>query len=153
MAYNEELEALQRWVKATADLNSIKLKESMPALTRPVIVWETPSRGRNQNLSRYKYTVKVIQFGKLYVKDVGQGNDLQDALISDLEERVGVLPIYRRQDGVDVQVAILKQATIEFDPAETLEIPFKITYEATYTRTKPEPYPQATYVGLRIVIS
>ena len=149
--FKSELKALQTWAKAVAGLNSYRLKEGMPALARPVIVWETPSRGRDRYLSRYTYVVKVIQFGRLYVKSIDQAADLQELLLADLEEKFNMIPII---DGQGKEIAKLKQVKIEFDHeaagTSSLGISFKVTYEATYARTKPVPAPAATYVGNKI---
>lgn len=136
MEYLKELEALQVWIKAAAGLNSFRLKDAKPNLARPVILFETPSRGKVRNLGRYKYVVPVTQYGKLFINSVDEADQCQEALIQDLEERVNVLPIYG-DDQQPIPGIYLKAAVINFGQGDGLDIPFTISYEATYTRTKP----------------
>ena len=147
--YEKELESIQIWVKAVANLPSYKLSHAKPKVARPVILWEMPSRGKDRNISRYVYVNKVRQFGKLFVNSLEEASRLQEKLITDLEERVGVLPIY--DDGA--VIAHLKAVVIEFKETDGLDIPFNISYEATYSRKRPEEAPPATYVGTRITSS
>jgi len=144
MGYNEELNVISAWIYSVAGLKNIRLKEVPRKVARPVILWEAPSRGKDRNIGRYSYINKVIQFGKLFVTDVEQANDLQEKLLADLEEKVGVLPIYG-PDKVTV-IGRLKQVEIEFDQSEKLDIPVRITYEVAYSRTRPDPVPAATTV-------
>ena len=147
MAYLQELDALQRWIKAAANLNSLRLKEAPPMIARPEILWETPVRGPRKNLDRYRYVQPVNQYGRLYVKDLEQLLEYQELLIADLEERVGRLPVYAGA----VEAAKLKEVVLEFMEGETLDAAFKLRYEATYTRVKPDPAPKATKVGIKVV--
>lgn len=148
MAYLEELDALQRWIKGVANLNSFRLSEAPPKVARPIILWEPPFRSRDRNLTRYQYVTRVQQYGKLYVQSLEQFGQLSDLLLFDIEEKVGVLPIY----SAGAVAGRLKQVGIEFRQSEGLDVPFIITYEATYGRTKPEMPPPATYVGNRFEI-
>lgn len=145
--YLAELSNIQRWVKATIGINSYRLTTAPPQLPRPVILWEAPSRARDRSITRWIYVNKVIQYGKLYVSSIDQLADAEDKLITDLEERMGVLPIIREDGTV---LALLKRCEIAFNTAENLSVPFNIAYEATYTRVKPPNAPNATYVGNRI---
>jgi hypothetical protein len=147
MDYLKELEAIQTWIKQTTGLNSYRLREAKPKLARPVILWETPSRSRDRNLSRYQYVTTVRQYGRLFVTSLDSALTVQEQLIKDLEEKVGVLPV---MDG-QTQLGLLKAVTIEFEDGENLDIPFSIRYEATYGRTRPAEAPNATYVGNRII--
>lgn len=145
--YIAELSALQRWVKTTTGLDSLRQKEAPPRLARPVILWESPHRGRDRNLNRWAYVNKVTQFGKLFVINVDQLAIIQDKLFSDLEERTGLLPVY---GAAGIVVTLLKNCDLTFSNSDTLNIPFSITYEITYTRVKPPAVPNATFVGNKI---
>lgn len=147
--YLKELEAIQIWIKAVANLNSYRLSEAKPKVARPVILWETPSRSKDRNTSRYQYVNKVRQFGKLFVNNLNEANSLQELLLKDLEEKVGVLPIYDNGQ----PIANLKAVEIEFKEGDSLDIPFNIVYEVTYSRTKPEAPPPATLVGTKITVN
>lgn len=149
MDYLRENTALQIWIKAAAGLNSYRLKDAKPQLPRPVILFETPSRGKTTNLGRYKYTVPVKQYGKLFINSVEEAHEVQENLIKDLEEKVGVLPIYG-DDQKPLTGIYLKAVVIDFDEGEQLDIPFTISYEATYSRTKPAEAPNATTVSSRL---
>lgn len=152
MDYLRENEALQIWIKAAAGLSSYRLKDAKPQLARPVILFETPSRGKSTNLGRYKYTIPVKQYAKLFVNSVEQAHEVQENLIKDLEERVGVLPIYG-DDKQPLAGINLKAVVIDFEQGEQLDIPFTISYEATYSRTKPAEAPPATTVSSKLIIS
>lgn len=148
MEYLQEVEALQVWLKAAAGLNSYRLKDAKPSLARPVVLFETPGRQQVRNLSRYTYVVPVRQYGKLFVNSVDEAVSMQEKLIQDLEERVNVLQVYK--DKLPVAGAYLKAVVLEFSRADGLDIPFTISYEATYTRGKPAEPPHATTVVNRI---
>jgi hypothetical protein len=143
MAYLEELDALQRWIYGTAGLTSMRLAEAPPKVARPVILWEPPFRGRDRNLGRYTYINRVQQYGKLYVTSLDQLTDYQEKLLGDLEEKVGVLPVF---DSTGVKVADLKNVELEFNRSESLDVPFIIRYEIAYARTRPAAAPNATTV-------
>lgn len=145
--YEQEIDALQRWIKKAAGLNSIRLNSVPPKVPRPVILWENPNRGKDRNVSRWQYVTKVQQFGKLFVNSFDEAARLQQQLTIDLEERVGVLPIYENGN----QVALLKAVEITFKNSQDLDIPIIVTYEATYTRKRPEAAPAASFVGHRLV--
>ncbi|EIW19915.1 MULTISPECIES: hypothetical protein [Pelosinus] len=145
--YLAELNTVQRWVKATVSINSYRLTDAPPQLPRPVIVWEAPSRGKDRNLTRWAYVNRVTQYGKLYIANIDHLADVQEKLITDLEERAGILPIY---DAAGIVIALLKRCEITFNNAENLNVPFNLVYEVTYTRTKPPEAPHATFVGNRL---
>lgn len=147
MAYKEEIDAIQRWIWATASLKSYRLSEAPPNVSRPAILWEPPARSRERNLGRYSFVNRVQQYGKLYVSSFDQLADLQDALTADLENKVGVLPVF---DQAGQQIGRLKQARLVFQHTETLDVPLYLEYEATYARTRPAVPPAATHVGTKI---
>lgn len=142
--YLAELEAIQRWVKATAGLNSMRLQTAPPKVARPVILWEAPSRSRDRNITRWLYVNQVTQYGKLYANDLGHLLDFQDKLFSDLEERVGVLPVYNQ---AGQQIGKLEAVQLTFRETEGLDVPIEVQYQVTYSRTKPvePPAPTAVY--------
>jgi len=148
MDYLEELEAIQTWIKAAANLNSYRLKEAKPKVSRPVILWENPSRQPPRNLSQYQYVVNVRQYGRLFVSSLDESLSAQETLTKDLANKYGVLPI--KVDGV--QVGLLKEAQIEFTNSESLDVPFSVSYEVTYGRTRPVVPPPATVVTTRYKI-
>lgn len=149
MEYLKELEVISTWIKAVANLNSFRLAEAKPKVGRPIILWEAPSRSRDRNLSRYQYVVKVKQYGRLFVKTLEDTLRIQELLINDLEEKVGVLPI---MDGAEL-IGRLKEVTIDFTESENLDVPFSISYEVTYGRTKPTEPPAATTVSTKVITS
>lgn len=144
--YLKELEAIQTWIKATAGLNSVRLKEASPKVARPVILWETPSRGKARNLSQYVYVQKVRQFGRLFVSSLEELLKVQEQLSGDLEEKNNVIPV---KSGVDI-IGYLKAVAIEFNDSERLDVPFNISYEVTYGKAKPAEAPPATKVGIKM---
>jgi len=149
MAYKQELEALQRWVWATANLRSMRLQEAPPKIARPMILWESPDRGKDRDISRWRYVVKVTQYGRLFAKDLDQLLDLQDVLQGALEEQVeaGGLPIYEKP-GPGAVIGKLQKLDIKFSNTEGLDVPIQISYEVTYDR-KRTVYPAPTFVGTR----
>jgi len=152
MAYEKELEALQRWVKSVAGLNSVRLSDAQPKVARPVILWETPSRSKNRNLRRYQYVNRVTQYGRRYVNSLDQLLTYQEALLGDLEEKVGVLPVYAADGTV---AANLKAVELDFTDNQgqaisSLDVPFSIKYEVTYGRVRPAEPPPATTVTTKI---
>lgn len=149
--YLREIDALGRFLVKAANLKSMRLTDAPPTVTRPVVLWENPHRGRSRNLNRYDYIVRVQQFGKLFVHNFNQAAEIQDKLLTYLEELVGNLEVYENDQSLKV-VGLLKQVTIEFSNTETLDIPINVTYEATYSRTRPAEPPPATIVNTRITV-
>lgn len=148
--YLQELDALQRWIKAAAGLNSVRLQAAPPAIARPVILWEAPRRGKVRDLSRYRYTNAVQQYGKLYAVNLEQLLQIETTLLQDLEEKGGVLPIYGPGG---VEVGKLQAVTIEFTESENMDVPFRVLYEATYKRSvqpEEETAPPATRVVTKV---
>jgi len=146
MDYLTELKTIQMWVKAVAGMNSVRLKEAKPKLARPVILWETPSREKKNNIGQYVYIQSVRQYGRLFANSLDDALDVQEKLTKDLEGKGGVLPIM--QEGI--LLGYLKAAVIEFNTSESLDVPFNIAYEVTYGNTRPVEAPNATYVGTRV---
>lgn len=144
--FEQEIDALQRWVKTAAGLNSMRLIAAPPKVARPVILWENPHRGKDRNVSRWQYVNKVQQFGKLFVNSFDEAARIQQQLSLDLEEKVGVLPIYEAGN----QVALLKAVEITFKNSQDLDIPIIVTYEATYSRQRPDVAPPASFVGTKL---
>lgn len=147
MEFERELDALQRWIYAAAGLKSMRLTASPPQVARPVILWQAPHRRKARDNSRWQYVNAVTQYGKLYVSNLDQLNDLQAKLLKDLEEKVGVLEVFD-QDGL--KIALLKEVSIEFTNSTTLDVPIAIRYEATYGRTRPTLPPPAKTVYTKI---
>ena len=147
MDYLKELTAIQTWVKAVTGLNSYRLREAKPKVARPVILWENPSRSRDRNISRYQYVNRVRQYGRLFVSSLDEALTIQEQLLKDLEEKVGVLAI--EENGV--KLGVLKAVEIEFTDSDSLDIPFNIVYEVTYGRTRPADPPNATTVTTKII--
>lgn len=153
--YQKEMGAVQRWLKATADLNSFHVDKRPKNIPRPVAELLAPFRGRDRNLTRYKYVTKVIQYGTLYVATLADAARYQDTLLSALEESVGVISIYGMlPDGqggeVEGVIATLTDGELSFSTAAALDVPFSLTYYVTYTRVRPPDPPPATKVGNRI---
>lgn len=144
--YLKELETLQTWIKGVTGLGSWRLKDMPPKLSRPVIVFESPNRRKDRELSQYQYIMKVQRFGKLYVKSTDNLDEIQEQLFKDLENKYNVIEI---KDG-ETLIALLKAVEIEFEDVDGLDVPFVINYEATYSRIVPEAAPPATFVGTKI---
>jgi hypothetical protein len=149
MGHLQEIDALQRWVFEDAGLKSMKLAGAPPTVARPVILWEHPRRGKQRNINRYKYTVQVQQYGKLFANSFDQAGVLEENLLAGIEERYGVLGVFEAV-GSTQQIALLKNVTIVFSNSDSLDVPFTVTYEATYTRKRPVEPPHATRVGNKI---
>lgn len=147
MDYGKELDAVQRWIKSTAGLNSWRRNVAPPTLPRPVIVWESPYRGRDRHLTRYAYVQKVTYHGKLYVNSLDESLQLQETLAQDIENRCGLLEVL---DDAKERVAWLKNVEITFTDTEGLDVPFTLSYEVTYGRTKPKDPPSALHVTQKV---
>jgi hypothetical protein len=148
MTYDKELTAIQTWLKSTTGLNSWKLKEAPSQLAKPVIIWDTPSRGRSWDMNRYEYVVPVNQYGRLCVGSVEDAIKYQGQLLIDLGEKCNRLSVI---DNGQV-IRKLKNVQIEFY-GEELESKFTVSYEVPYYRTKPAEAPHATKVTNKIIIS
>ncbi len=151
MDYEYELQAVQRFLKQYAGLNSWRRADAEPKLARPVVLWDSPYRGRARHLSRWSYTQSVKYFGKLYVTDVTQAVALQEKLTVNLEDLCGLLPIV---DDKGDRVGWIKNAAVEFNDASgDLEIPFTFSYEVSYTRKRPEVPPPPRVVGTKVTVN
>lgn len=145
MGYIHEVDALGRWIKLTAGLNSFRLTEAPPKVARPVVLWEAPNRRKDRHVTRYVQVRRTAQYATLYAKNLDQLADIMDKLEADLLNREGVLNVYSDGTGTATQVGILKAVEIEFNNSTNLDIPFTIRYEAAYDVT-PEAAPPATKV-------
>ncbi|NIK67933.1 hypothetical protein [Paenibacillus sp. BK720] len=147
----QEIDALQRWIYATAKLPSYRLGAAPPKLPRPVIIWEAPSRPASKNISRWKYRKNVTQFGKFYAADLGQLLNYQDTLEKDLEEKMGRLPVYEQEGPGAKIVGQLQNVQIIIDNTDqTLDVQIRVTYEATYSRNR-DTAPPPTEVFTTVV--
>lgn len=150
MSYEHELTAIQTFLKKNAGLNSWRRSAVPPKLARPVVLWESPYRGRAQHLSRWAYRQTVKYYGKLFVNDITEGNALQEQLIRSLENECGVLPVTDK----DSRIGWIKNALFEFnDASDSLDVPFTLSYEVAYARTRPEAPPAPRVVGTKVTVN
>lgn len=147
MDYKGELTAVQTWIKQTAGLNSWRRSKAPPALPRPVAVWDSPFRGRDKNLDRYTYEQKVVFYGTLFVNDLNESLQLQDTLITALENQCGIISLL---DSTGISVGYLKNASFSFTDVEGLDVPFTLTYYVVYKRKRPTAPSSAKRVHTRI---
>ena len=141
MTPDKELTAIQTWIKATAGLNSWKLKAAPSKLGRPVVILDPPGRGASRNVDRYEYVIPVKQYGRLCVNSTEEAILCQGQLLIDLGEKCNVLHVVE-----DVKVVRrLRNVQIEFF-GDDLDSNFTISYEVSYYRTKPADAPNATRV-------
>lgn len=129
MEYVKELDTLQTWFKATAGLNSFRRGTNLN-LPRPVVLLDTPGRGRARHLTRYSYVQTVTWPCTLYVNSVEEAVSYQEALVTDIEDLCNVLEI--TENGK--HVGWLKNVTVKFTDTDSLDVPFTITYEVAYKR-------------------
>lgn len=149
MEYLKELEAIQIWIKATAGLNSVRLKEAKAKLARPVILWEAPGRAKDRSLSQYVYITKVRQYGRLFASSLEEALLVQEKLSIDIEELGSVLAI---RDDTGVVIGHLKAVKLEWTESSNLDVPFSVQYEIAYGKNKPADAPQATFVTTKVNI-
>lgn len=149
MDYEKELDTVQTWLKSTAGLNSWRRAVAPPKLARPVIVWDAPHRGRTRNLSRYVYVQTVSYYGKLYVNSLDETLRLQETLLSDMEDRTGLLEVL---DTDKKHLAWLKEVELTFQDTEGLDVPFTLKYEVTYGRKKPTDPPSPLKVTTKVAV-
>lgn len=147
MDYVLELKAVQTWLKSASGLNSWRRTNAPPTLPRPVILWESPFRGRARHLHRYAYVQNVRYYGKLFVNSVDEVLLLQQKLSEDIENRCGLLDVL---DDNGVKVGLLKSVEVEFNETEGLDVPFRLSYEVAYTRTKPADPPAPIHVYTKV---
>lgn len=144
--FERELEAIQIFVKQATDVNSFKLAVAPPKLSRPVILWEAPSRGLARRIDQYTEVRTVRQFGKLYVSSLNEANKYQDQFYAALQLAGNVIEI--KEGGQ--RIGILKAVQLEFRESETLDIPFSLRYEVAYEQGRPALAPKATTVVNKI---
>ena len=78
MEYSKELTAIQMWLKSTAGLNSFKRGTSVN-LSRPVVLFDVPGRGRARHLTRFAYVQTVTWPCTLYVDTLDEAVRYQEA--------------------------------------------------------------------------
>lgn len=117
------------WLKSTAGLNSFKRGTNVN-LSRPVVLFDVPGRGRARHLTRYSYVQTVTWPCTLYVDTLDEAVRYQEVLVSDLEDRCNVLKI--KEDGK--HVGWLKNVVARFNNGESLDATFTLTYEVAYKR-------------------
>lgn len=147
MDYVLELKAVQTWLKSASGLNSWRRTNAPPTLPRPVILWESPFRGRARHLHRYAYVQNVKYYGKLFVNSVDEVLVLQQRLSEDIENRCGLLDVLNKEGA---KVGLLKSVELEFNETEGLDVPFRLSYEVAYTRTKPTEPPAPIHVYTKV---
>jgi hypothetical protein len=154
-----EMDAVQTFFKAAANLNSWRLNDQAVTLARPVVIIETISRGRDRYISRYIYVNRVKVYAKLCINSVDELIDLQDALQQGIEGAENVLKVY--DDTVPAQgqekqpIGLLKQVEIKFPENGSdvgLDVNFTIEYEATYSRNKPAAPSPVNHVTAKIKV-
>lgn len=151
MDYEYELTAIQTFFKQNAGLNSWRRHAVPSKLARPVVIWDSPYRGRARHLSRWSYVQTVKYYGKLYVTDVTQSIALQEQLASKLEDLCGLLPILNEDK---TRIGWIKNAAVEFNDANgDLEVPFTFAYEVSYARVRPEAPPAPRVVGTKVTVN
>lgn len=147
MDYELELTAIQTWLKSASGLNSWRRAAAPPTLPRPVVLWESPYRGRTRHLHRYAYVQRVKYYGKLFINSLDEVLRLQNSLSEDLENRCGVIEVLNKNGD---KVGLLKSVELEFNETEGLDVPFRLSYEVAYTRTKPEQPPAPLNVYTKV---
>lgn len=151
--YLAELDALGRWLMATANLGHVRLQEAPPTVARPVAAWEAPDRVRDKPITKYVYATKVTQYGKLLIRGLDDLVDLQELLLDSLEDSDHRLPVYESDAADAEQIGTLENVEITFNTSENTDVPFNVKYEATYKRTEPADPGPATTVGTSIKLN
>lgn len=146
--YQLELNTIQTWIKNASGINSIRLNNGKTKAPRPIILFEAPGRNKDRELTRYKYINRVTQYCRLFVNNLEEALAIQEALLSDIEDRDSFLLI----EDNGVEVGKLKEIAVEFTDSDGLDISFIIRYEVTYGRVSPEAPPAPTFVGNRLTI-
>lgn len=147
--YKLELNTIQTWIKQAAGINSIRLNSGKTKAPRPIILFEPPGRGKDRELTRYKYINGITQYCRLFVNNLDEALEIEEALLSDIEDRDSFLNI---EDQNGNQVGRLKEVEVEFTDSDGLDISFVIRYEVTYSRPVPDAPPAPTFVGNRLVV-
>lgn len=148
--YRAEIDALQRFIYAAAGLKSARQSANSTPVARPLVLFGPPQRLKDRQLSDLVYVTRVVQYATLQVTSLDELVDAQEALISDLQSRGSVLPVYADDTANAAQVSTLKRVEIEFDNDLSLDVPMRIRYEATYKTGDPTVYPAATKVTNRV---
>lgn len=130
MEYAKEFDTIQRWLKATAGLNSFK-RGTQLNLARPVVLLDVPGRSRARHLTRYSYVQTVTWPCTLYVDTLDEAVRYQEALVTDLEDRCNVLEIVEDKK----HVGWLKNVVAKFIDGDSLDTTFTLTYEVAYKRS------------------
>lgn len=131
MEYAKELNAVQTWLMSSAGLKSFKRGTGLK-LSRPVVLFDSPGRSRARHLTRYSYVQTVQFFGTLYVDNLDEAIAYQEALVSDLENKCGVIEVKDAGGKVEGR---LKCAELKFKETDSLDIPFTLSYEVAYKRS------------------
>lgn len=143
-----EVDALQRWIKGAINVNSFRLGENVK-VARPVFLFETAQRTDGTRINAYSYVENVNQYGKFFISKLADYTWLTFQLKRDLENKFNVIPVYNAANAV---IGYLKNVQLKFSGGDTLDVPFQIRYEVTYSREKPAAFPPATTVGTRIQV-
>lgn len=131
MEYAKELDTLQRWLKSTAGLNSFKRGVGLK-LSRPVVLFDVPGRGRARHLARYAYVQTVTWPCTLYVDSLDEAVRYQEALVTSLEDKCNVLEI---KDENGNRIGWLKNVVAKFLDGDSLDSTFTLTYDVAYKRS------------------
>lgn len=129
-----------------ANLNAVRLENAPVEMIRPLIIWETPFRGRGNRLNAYAYAVKATQYGCMYLSTTEQLGNYQDLLLGSLEEAHNALPVFGLVDDgngglIEQELTKLKNVDLVFENSTTLNVPFYVKYEIMYTKTRPDLVP------------
>lgn len=147
--YQKELETITKWIYDTTGVKGLKLDNDRTRQGRPFILYEIPWRGRDRNITRYKYVNEVRQYAKLFVRSAMEALEIQEKLLKDIEDKDNILEI---KDSQGNTIGLLKEVNINFPDSQGLEVNFNIQYEVTYSRPKPDEPPAADFVGNRISV-
>jgi len=148
--YRLELNTIQTWIKEAANINSIRLNSGKTKAARPIILFEPPGRGKDRELTRYKYVNGITQYCRLFANDLDEALEIQENLITDIEDRDSYLDIENSNGDI---VGKLKNVEVEFTDSDGLDISFVIRYEVTYSRPVPDAPPSPTFVGNRLIVN
>lgn len=147
--YQKELDTISKWIYDTTGVPGLEITNDRSKRARPFILYEIPWRGRDRNITRYKYINRVRQYAKLFVRNATEALEIQEKLLKGIEDLDGILPVL---DDQGEEIGLLKEVNIEFTDSQGLEINFTVNYEVTYSRPKPDPVPAATFVGQRVSV-
>lgn len=151
MEYAIELRTVQTWLKSTAGLNSFKRGVELN-LARPVVLFDVPGRSRARHLTRFSYVQTVTWPCTLYIDSLDEAMRYQDALVTDLEDRCNVLEI---TDENKQRIGWLKNVTVRFTGAESLDAAFTLSYDVAYKRSgwdAVDPPVEIVHTNLNVVV-